>query len=92
MSDMSKEMNKARRRVHQMMGESAYHIEVFGDALAKREGYQQLEGMEAIYYYLILKHHWLPSQVKSLSHEDLVLLLAEEMSGWTVPKDAIFKD
>jgi hypothetical protein len=85
---MSKEMNQARRKVHQIMGESAYHIEVFGDALAKREKYKELQGMEAIYYYLILKHHWLPSQVKSLSHDDLVLLLAEEMTGWRVPKDA----
>lgn len=46
-----------------------------GDAIAKKQGYPNLCGMEAVHRYLIDKYHWLPDQVRSLSVEDLQLLL-----------------
>ena len=35
-------------------------------------------GKEAVYYYLIQKHNWLPDQVRSLSTEDLFFVLDSE--------------
>jgi len=58
--------------------EAAKRLFEFGDKLAAREGYKELSGLNAVYYYLIQKHHWLPSQVKSLSVEDLAFCLEEE--------------
>ena len=80
------ELNRSRRQLHQAIGELAYHLELFGDHLAAREGYQEHDGLDAIHFYLIQKHHWLPSVVRSMSSEDLRFVLSEEMSGWTVPK------
>ena len=65
-----------------------YSLAVFGDHLAKREKYKEVEGIDAVHFYLIHKFHWLPSQVKGMSHEDMRFVLSEEMSGWTLPKDA----
>jgi len=76
------------RNLEAANGEMAYHIRVFGDTLAEREGYKAHDGLEAVHYYLVNKYNWLPSVVKALSTEDLSFLLAEEMSGWTVPKAA----
>lgn len=69
-------------------GKQEYHLIRFGDHLAKREGYKEHKGFEALHYYLVQKHHWLPAQVKALNVDDLAFLFAEEMSGWTVPKEA----
>lgn len=49
-----------------------------GDALAQREGYKEHKGLEAIRYYLIQKHHWLPGDVFAISDEHLRFLIAEE--------------
>jgi hypothetical protein len=77
-----------QRRLRSAEGQLAYHLYVFGDSLAKREGYVEHDGVDALHYYLIHKHHWLPSQTRSLSWDDLLFIFAEEMSGWTAPKDA----
>ena len=66
----------------------AYQIECFGDEIARREGYKEHNGIDAIHFYLIQKYHWLPSTVRSLSWDDLQFLLDEEMKGWTLPKEA----
>ena len=87
---MSKERYQMRKKLHGAHGDLAYSLEVFGDAIAKREGYKGLDGMEAIHFYLVHKFHWLPSQVKSMSWEDLRFVLDQEMSGWTLPKEAVF--
>jgi len=49
-----------------------------GDKIAKRENYHNISGLEAVHYYLIQKHNWLPSQVKSMSLEDLSFCLSDE--------------
>lgn len=73
------------KRLHTAKGDMAYLLEVFGHTLAQREGYKDIDGMEAIYLYLIHKHHWLPRDVRSMSAEDLQLALHQELQGWTAP-------
>lgn len=53
-------------------------IAELGDRLAKREGYEQVSGMEAIWYYLIQKHHWTPKRVRAMHLNDLHFCLKEE--------------
>jgi hypothetical protein len=48
-----------------------------GDKIAKEYGYNNLYGIEAVYYYLIQKHNWLPSQVKGMSYDDLSFCLED---------------
>ena len=87
---MSTELYEAKLACRRIEGQQHYHLEVFGDHLAKREGYKEHDGLDAIHYYLMCKHGWLPSQARSLSWEDLQFSLAEEMSGWTLPEEAVF--
>ncbi|MBN9221536.1 MAG: hypothetical protein J0I79_26635 [Mesorhizobium sp.] len=65
-----------------------YGLNVFGDHLAKREKYKSIDGIQAIHFYLMQKHHWLPASVKSMSDDDLRFCLTEEMANWTWPADA----
>ena len=69
-------------------GQLAFSLEVFGDKLAEREGYKELDGMEAIYFYLVHKFNWPPSTVRGMSFEDIRFVLTEEMSGFVLPKEA----
>ncbi|KJY81309.1 hypothetical protein TW74_02755 [Vibrio nigripulchritudo] len=74
--------------MHAIQGELSFSLELFGDYIAEREGYKENDGLEAIHFYVVNKFHWLPSVVQSMSHDDLRFVLSEEMSGWTLPKDA----
>lgn len=56
-------------------GEMKSVFSMLGDTIAQDMGYEDLRGMDAVYRYLIDKYHWLPHQVRSLSVEDLSLLL-----------------
>jgi hypothetical protein len=82
------ERYKNLKRLYLVEGELAYSLAVFGEHIAKREGYKGVDGIEAVYFYLVTKYHWLPSQVRGMSYEDLLFVLSEEMSGWTLPKAA----
>jgi hypothetical protein len=86
--DYPKEKYKTLKQKYALKGDTAYYLELFGHFLAKREGYQKMDGMEAIFYYLMQKHHWLPRDVRSMSTEDLCFALAEEMATWRAPKAA----
>lgn len=46
-----------------------------GNKIATKMGYDNLNELDAIYRYLIDKYNWLPSQVRELTKEDLLLLL-----------------
>ena len=50
----------------------------FGDRLAKREGYEQVSGLEAVWYYLMQKYHWTPKRVRSMRLNDIYFCLKEE--------------
>ena len=58
------------------------------DHLAKREKYKGLRDMDAVHYYIITKFKWLPRDVRSMSYDDLRLVLTEEMEGWVAPEEA----
>lgn len=88
MEDLNKQLNDSRKRLHSTQGDLAYLLEVFGDTLAQREGYQDINGMEAIYLYLIRTHHWLPRDVRAMNQDDLRLALHQELQGWTLPPAA----
>ena len=89
---MSKELYEATRKLCTVEGERAYHLAVFGDALAEREGYKEHRGMDAIHYYLVQKYSWPLSQVRGMSIQDTLFLLEEEMHGWSLPKEARLDD
>jgi hypothetical protein len=86
---MTKEHYQATKALRLTEGQLAYHVDCFGNHLAKREGYKAHSGIEAVQFYLMNKHGWLPSQVRSMSHDDLRFCLEEEMSGWTLPTEAL---
>ncbi|ATH02743.1 hypothetical protein QVM54_27395 [Pseudomonas aeruginosa] len=89
---MSKERYENLYRLHTLEGELAYSLTIFGDKLAKREGYRSgLDGMEAIHFYLVHKFGWPPAKVRAMSSEDIRFILQEEMHGFTLPKAAVFR-
>ena len=87
--DLEKMHTDTRKSLHEAQGHLAYLLEVFGDTLAQQQGYKSIDGMEAIYLYLIHKHHWLPRDVRAMNREDLQLALHQEMQGWTAPQAAL---
>ena len=83
------EKNENRRRLRDAQAGLTYALEVFGDQLAKNQKYKSgLDGLEAVRYYLMQKHHWLPRDVQSLNYDDLKFAMSEELAGWTLPKAA----
>lgn len=87
---MSKNRYEILKRLYGAQGDLSYALAVFGDTIAKREKYKSsdLNGIEAVYFYLIHKFGWLPRDVRSMSFEDIRFVLSEELNGWTLPKDA----
>lgn len=81
--------NANRRELHRSQGELDFLLEVFGDQLAEEKGYKDLDGIEALRYYLMQKHHWLPRDVRSLSYEDIRFALHSELQGWTAPAGVV---
>jgi hypothetical protein len=49
-----------------------------GDNLARDLKYKHLNGLDAIRYFLMQKHNWTPSQVKSMSYDDLLFAYSQE--------------
>lgn len=85
---MSIEKYAALHRLHTTIGQLNYALAVFGDHLAKRESYKTVDGMDAIHFYLVQKHGWLPRDAKSMSADDLRFALSEELADWTLPPNA----
>jgi len=82
-------INESRLGFHRSAGHLNYFLDVFGHHIAQREGYRGLSGMDSIHFYLIHKFGWLPRDVKSMSLEDVRLVLSREMDGWKAPEEAI---
>jgi len=51
-------------------------FELIGNHIAVKQGYVGLAGKEAVFRYLVDKYNWLPDHVRSLSNDDLHMLLA----------------
>ena len=82
-----KELNEARIQLHTANARLTYLLEIFGDSLAKKHGWKNgHRGLEAVYFFLMERHHWTPAQVRSMSHEDLRFAMSEEIAAWTAPK------
>ena len=77
------------KSAYEAKGNIAYLLDVFGDTIAEREGYKAVDGIEAVHFYIVHKFKWLPSVVRSMSADDLLFLLTEEMHGWTAPREAL---
>jgi len=85
------DLHKQENRQFIIGGQQKYILARFGDQLAEQGGYKENAGIDAVYFYLVQKHHWLPKDVKSMSTEDLVFVLSEEMSGFTMKEEDSFK-
>ncbi|GEM_PF-4616314 len=51
--------------------------------------WEPLEGIRPAQLYVIQKHHWLPDQAFSLTHEQLQLVLHDELRELALPERAI---
>jgi len=87
--DFQRERYLNRHRMQVAQAGLNYSLECFGDHLAKQKGYKNLDGFDALRYYLMEKHHWLPAPARALSMEDLAFALHQERQGWTLPKAAL---
>lgn len=85
---MSDNRYEILKNLHSAQGELAYLLELFGDTIAEREGYKDLDGMDAVHFYLIHKFNWLPRDVRTMSYTDIRFVLTEEMRDWTSPKES----
>ncbi len=83
------EMNEATYRLLHAETDMAYHLHCFGDYLADREGYRTHRGIEAVHYFLMLRHGWTPAEIRAMHPNDLCFAMQEEMHGWTVPREAL---
>lgn len=69
-------------------GETALSLHLFGDHLSDREGFQGLDGIEAVHFFLMQKHGWKPADLRAMSYADLAFALHQEMRGWRRPSEA----
>lgn len=76
------------RKITNVEADLAYLLRRFGDHLAEREGYKRHRDIDAIHFFLIQRHGWLPKDVRHMSNDDLRFVLEEEMSSWTLPPEA----
>ncbi|KAA8691309.1 hypothetical protein ALP05_101419 [Pseudomonas caricapapayae] len=60
--------------------EQTFCLAALGDSLAIARKWD-LSGMEAIEYALILRHSWLPDQIRQMTPRDKWLSLHEELAG-----------
>jgi len=85
-------MNEFQEALHRRLHNDAdleYLLHLFGDELAKRHGYKSVEGIAAVQFHLCVTHHWTPSQVRSMTPEDLRFLVTEDMHTWTAPAASV---
>jgi hypothetical protein len=77
------QLNDVRRQLHLSTAELNYGLDRFGDKLAKDRGYKNLDGIEAIWLYLIQTYKWTPAYVKSMNPEDIRFVLSQEMEDFS---------
>lgn len=82
---MEKDRFDNLQRLHQADANLTALLEAFGDELVAREGYRDIDAMEAVHLYLIRKYGWLPRDVLTMRPSELRLALHVEMQGWTLP-------
>lgn len=86
---MNRERYQIRHNIHRTTADLDYILECFGDYLSEIHDYPpDVYGFDAVYLYLCNKHHWPIAQSRAMDKEDIRLVLAKEMKGWTLPKEA----
>jgi hypothetical protein len=75
-------INESRLDFRKTEAHLNYYLDLFGDHIAEREGYRSLSGMNAVHFYIIHTFRWLPKDVKSMSLEDVRLVLTQEMDEY----------
>lgn len=84
----TREQYEITAQLHKSTANLDYLLDVFGDSLARQEKYQDIGGLDAIHLYLVRRYGWLPRDVRSMTGEELRLVLHVEMQGWTAPPAA----
>jgi len=80
--NIERDLVAARREViAATAGLHAFTIEL-GDRIGKKLNYSGFDGMDAIVLYLVNKHHWLPVDIRAMSHDDLRLVLHDEFKQY----------
>ena len=77
MAKAPKTLEEAEHRLFRAEAEHKFALVRVGDRIAKDKKYRHLTGLEAIYRYLIDKYHWTPSVVRTLTLDDLDMLLGD---------------
>ena len=86
---MNRERYQIRHNIHRTTTDLDYILECFGDHLAERQDYpSDVYGFDAVYLYLCEKYSWPIAQSRAMDKEDIRLVLAKEIKGWTLPKEA----
>lgn len=86
--EYSPERYKSIKKKHTSRASRAYYLELFGNFIAEREGYRHLDGMDAIYFYLVNRFHWLPKDVRAMNIDEISFVLSQEMADWTAPEES----
>ncbi len=68
-------LQEAERNLFDEEAKLKYELARIGDKIAVDKHYEQLSGIDAVHRYFIDKYHWLPSEVRALSVDDLSMLL-----------------
>jgi hypothetical protein len=76
--DHSARKDEATQQLLHIEADLIFFLHKLGDSIAKKKGYKDLDGLDAIRYFLIQKHNWTPSQVKSMNYEDLQLAMSQD--------------
>lgn len=86
---MNRERYQIRHNIHRTTADLDYILECFGDHLAESQDYpSDVYGFDAVYLYLCEKYSWPIAQSRAMDKEDIRLVLAKEMKGWVLPKEA----
>lgn len=81
--------HELRVDLHEAIAKQKFHVSLWGDEVAEREGYD-VDGYDAVAVYLFRTHGLMPGYVEILRTETVLLMLSKEMKDWTVP--AKFRD
>ena len=84
----NKEKYEVRHRMHANTANLNYNLECLGDKLATDHGYKGIDGMDAIWLYLIKTYHWTPAYVKAMNPDDIRMVLSQELDGFVLPAAA----
>lgn len=76
-------------RLKLLEAEQSFYLDAFGEHLAAKHKWEDLRARDAISLYLVKKYHWTLGEIKSLSDDDLKLVLHEEYSAWNPSAEII---